>query len=379
MASNDFPEPGGEAAPFAGAPEILSGFLHILVAFDWGEAIDLTHAGRLLEPNAVDESNHGHASHLHGTLPCLIELNPLTVAIPALGNVKATSKASVFDFGAVSVALSIPFTLSAAALSGLAGQLTEPNQFMRSARAASEQLHGHLLPAIKKPEWSDLNEEYLVFQLMPGELGPAEPLLSDGAGKWLAGVTLLDPSPLSGETIAKALKEHLSYSPNDLFVPNQAAAVVVDRECEQTLEAIEFANAQLLKFRHVDYHLDKSLDSSQTFFRPSIWGRLPFWSNPARSLRALGELKVEATKLFERTGTDLKLLGDQYLAEVHRSVAGRFHLQGWEESIRRKLEMIEGIYHVLSDQADTYRSEFMEIVVIVLIVLELVVAAFTMH
>ena len=190
---------------------------------------------------------------------------------------------------------------------------------------------------------------------------------------------MLDPSPLSGATVAKALEEHIIYSPNDLFVPHQAAAVLVDQECEQTLEAIEFANVQLLKFRHVDYHLDDSLDSSQTFFRPSIWGRLPFWSSPARSLRALGELKVETTKLFERTGADLNLMGDHYLAEVHRSVANRFHLHGWEEGIRRKLEMIEGIYVVLSDQTDTYRSEFMEVVVIVLILLELVMAAYTMH
>jgi uncharacterized Rmd1/YagE family protein len=38
--------------------------------------------------------------------------------------------------------------------------------------------------------------------------------------------------------------------------------------------------------------------------------------------------------------------------------------------------VIEGIYQVLSDQASTYRSEVLEIVVVVLIVVEVLLALF---
>ncbi len=59
-------------------------------------------------------------------------------------------------------------------------------------------------------------------------------------------------------------------------------------------------------------------------------------------------LKVEATDLFERTGNVLKLVGDQYLARVYDLlVSVRFHLKEWEESIRRKLEVAEGVYQVV--------------------------------
>ncbi len=93
-------------------------------------------------------------------------------------------------------------------------------------------------------------------------------------------------------------------------------------------------------------------------------------------MRAVGELKAEANDLFERTGNVLKLVGDQYLARVYRQLATRFHLAEWEQSIQRKLEVIEGIYQVLSDQAATYRGEVLEIVVVILIVLEIVLALF---
>ena len=105
---------------------------------------------------------------------------------------------------------------------------------------------------------------------------------------------------------------------------------------------------------------------------PLVRSWLPLWRNHARALRALGELKLEANVLFERTGNVLKLVGDQYLARVYRLLAARFHLEEWEESIHRKLEVAEGAYQVVSDQASTNRTEVLEIVVIVLIFLEIV-------
>jgi uncharacterized Rmd1/YagE family protein len=55
-------------------------------------------------------------------------------------------------------------------------------------------------------------------------------------------------------------------------------------------------------------------------------------------------------------------------------LASRFHLEEWEQSIQRKLDVTEGVYQVISDQTDTYRAEFLEIVVVVLILLEVVLA-----
>jgi hypothetical protein len=152
--------------------------------------------------------------------------------------------------------------------------------------------------------------------------------------------------------------------------------VLMDSDCDETLQIIEFANLQLLEFRHIDNRLDDNLNAAYQWTHPVTRSWLPFWRTPNRPMRLLGELKVEANGLFERTGNVLKLVGDQYLARVYRLLGDRFHLERWEQSIQRKLEVIESIYQVLSDQAATYRTEVLEIVVIILITVEILLAVF---
>jgi hypothetical protein len=262
----------------------------------------------------------------------------------------------------------------------LAGWLAEPTAVVAAARSAVTALHQQLLPAIQDPSWQEtLSEEYFVFQLPPGPplLPPKARRAEDGErAAWLASLVRLENAPLSEEEIDEALRLHLSYSPEDLFVCDWAAAVLLDTDCEETLQVIEFANLQLLEFRHIDNRLDDSLAAAAHLLQPQPRSRLPLWRSYARPLRLLGELKVEATGLFERAGNALKLVGDQYLARVYRLVATRFHLETWEQNIQRKLEAAEGAYQVVSDQAASFRTEFLELVVIFLILLEVVLALF---
>jgi hypothetical protein len=195
---------------------------------------------------------------------------------------------------------------------------------------------------------------------------------------WLAGLVRLEPGRLSAEEVAEALRLHISYSPDDLFVPDWAAAALFDSDpdCNETLQVIEFANLQLLEYRNIDERLDANLAGAYRLVHEATRKRLRFWASYDRPLRVLGELKVEANDLFERTGNVLKLVGDQYLARVYGLLASRFHLREWEASIRRKLEVGEGVYQVISDQATAHRTEFLELIVIFLIVLEIVLAVF---
>jgi uncharacterized Rmd1/YagE family protein len=87
-------------------------------------------------------------------------------------------------------------------------------------------------------------------------------------------------------------------------------------------------------------------------------------------------LKVEANGLFERTGNVLKLVGDQYLARVYRLLATRFHLPEWEQSIRHSLDVAEGVYQVLSDLAANNRTTLLEVIVVILIFVEILLAVF---
>ena len=377
MHSSVLKEAPAEAVPSA-ADAILCGTLHIYVAFDWGEEIDLDHARRLVpaEVQALPRRRRTPSSFAYRPPPLRFALAPVPLTLPEVGVVAAPAEATVFDFAAVSLDLEVPFQLSQARLTQLAGWLAAPADLLQTARHSLDLLYQKLLPAIQDPQWSDdLSEEYFVIHLPPGEPRPAAQWLTEHAG-WLAGLLRLESGPLSADEIAEALRLRLQYRPDDLLITDWAAAVLIDSDCEETLQTIEFTNLQLLEFRHIDNRLDDNLKTAYGLIQRLTQSLLPFWRTHARRMRAVGELKAEANELFERTENVLKLVGDQYLARVYRQLASRFHLQDWEQSIQRKLEVIEGIYQVLSDQAATYRGELLEIIIVLLIIIEIGLALF---
>jgi hypothetical protein len=369
-------QPGGAGEPTS---DVHAGKLHVYVAFDWGEEVLLDRARSLVpaETHVLPRRRRTPSSIAYRPPPLRVRLPAREIALPELGPVRASAEATVFDFAAVSLAMHVPFFLPHASLVRLANGLAEPTELVRVARSLLQPLHHQLLPAIQSPSWQDdLSEEYFVFQLPPDDASLSPALALQSHASWLAGLVRLESGPLSSEEVAEALRLYIRYSPDDLFVADWAAAVLIDQDCDETLQTIEFANLQLLEFRHIDNRLDDSLAVAYRVIHALNQSWLPFWRSHGRSLRVLGELKVEANGLFERTENVLKLVGDQYLARVYRLMAGRFHLQEWEQSILRKLEVGEGVYQVVSDQTDTYRAEFLELIVVVLIVLEVLLALF---
>jgi hypothetical protein len=373
--------------------EPLAGRLHVFVAFDWGESINLNEASRLTESRGAKQlarRPRTPPSIAYRPPPLRFPLDVVRFPAPWPADLPAVvAEAALFDFGGVSLSLQVPFQRSAEELRSLAGNLLEQSvtegqtesPVLRAARQALAPLHERLLPSIEKPQWADqLWEEYFVFQFQPG----APFLPDDLLGRWrdwLAGLLRLEDEPLSSQEVSEALRLVLRYGQSDLFVPDWGAAVLLDRspDCDETLQAIEFANMQLLEYRHIDARLDDILGQADDLLRRAARSRLPFWRGNDQPLHHLGELKVEANGLFERTGNVLKLVGDQYLARVYRLLATRFHLPAWERNIQRKLEVLEGIYEVISHQSSAFRTEFLEIVVIVLIAIEVVLAFVRAH
>ncbi len=372
---------GASDGPVGGS---LAGGLHVYVAFDWGDEVDLEHAGRLAPAavRALARRSRTPSSFAYRPAPLRFALEPVPLGVPPMGEVRPdAAEATVFDFGAVSVALRIPFALSAERLTELAGSLADPGTsagVVAAARGAVTPLYRRLLPAIARPQWEPgLWEEYFVFTFPPGRPSAPDAVLREQA-HWLAGLVHLEDQRLSDEEVAEALRLSLSYGTDDLFVADWAAAVLFDDEpgCAETLQTVEFANLQLLEYRHIDDRLDRNLNLAYRFVRGAARSRWRMLRRQVAPLWVLGELKVEANGLFERTGNVLKLVGDMYLARVYRLLASRFHLREWERSIQRKLDVIGSVYGVISDQAAAYRSEFLEMVVIGLILLEVLLAIF---
>lgn len=350
----------------------LAGTLHVFVAFDWGDEIHFDRAISLIPPASFHElirRRRTPTSFHFQPPPIHLNLGSLPVPLPDHGEVSAEAGLTLFDFGAVSLNLKISLDSPRESWSRLAASLTDTTPILERARNLLRPIFETLQPAIDDFHWSEnLSEEYFVFQFSPEAMDSAD----DRA--WLAGMVHLECAALSADEMAEALRLQIRYGPGDLFVTDWSAAALFDRDCDETLQTVEFANLQLLEFRHIDGRLDQRLTEASRVIQPRSRFLLPFWRSHGRSLRQLGEMKVEANALFERTGNVLKLIGDSYLARVYRLVDTRFHLDTWESNIRRKLEVAEGVYQVAADQVSHFRTEFLELTVVILILVEIVLA-----
>jgi hypothetical protein len=354
---------------------IVDGVLHAHVAYDWGEEVDLNRAATLApaESQGLARRPRTPPSIGYQVAPLRFRLPQTHLELPNCPPVTGDVEVTVFDFGAVSVRIGVPIHHTVDDLRRLAGDPGAANCVIRAARAAAEPLFEKLKPAINAAAWRDFSEEYFVFQLDPATVVAPERLLAESAD-WLAALVRMESTELSRDEVAEALKQRISYTPHDLVAVDWAAAVVVDRDCEETLQTIEFANVQLLEFRYIDRRLDDALARAYRLIHESLKSKLPFFRTNAKPLRALGDIKIETDMLLERAGNALKLVGDQYVARVYGMLGARFHLDAWSGSIQHSLEVVEGVYQILEDQASHVRLEVMELVVIGLITFEIVLS-----
>lgn len=355
---------------------VVTGKLHCVVAFDWCQEIDLDQAARLVPGESTDlpRRRRTPSTIAYRSPPLRFNLAPVRLNLPHLNDCQADVEAIVFDFGAMNIALRIPFSLPMQAMPSLAASLAEPEWLVKLARSCGEPLFQKLQPALKDPQWSKLVEEYFIFQFDPVEpLEPTADLVQSGPD-WMAALLLLDDGPLSREEVEEALRHRISYRPSDIIFVEWAAAIVIDRDCDEILHTIEFANLQLLEFRYIDQKVGSALLESQRLIESAARSRLPLWRNNGRALRVLNEMRVDTLGTFERASDALQLVGDQYLSRVFRMLASRFHLNQWAENIRHSLDVTEGVHQTLSSQVATYRLELLEIIVVVLILTEIILA-----
>ncbi len=356
--------------------EPLDATIHLSFAFDIGFEIDLERARTLLPAGAglLPRRRRTPESIQYRPAPLRTAIDATGLALPGAtmeGMPPPRADLTVFDFGAIAVAAQFPVRMTAAELSQVAARLSDMAPLSAAARRIVEPWIERIRPAVYGFEVSDLAEEYIIFQLNDVRTGWREEQAA-----WIAGLVRLDAGPLSRDEIAEATRLSLSYTPDDLVTLDWAAGFVADRDCADTLQVIEFANVQLLEFRHIDDRLDDRLEAAYRLIRPPARGRWPLatWRPHNAAMRSVRELEIEATSLFERADNNLKLIGDQYLARVFELASTRFHLRGWEQNIRRKLDTVGDVFDLLIHQAGSTRTEVLEIIVILLIATEIILA-----
>jgi hypothetical protein len=358
--------------------EILKGKVIALFAFDIGFEVALDKLSGLPSSAPVQPLSPKKQTPVFPRLakpPRVVhlgEIKPVSILSEA-GQVQVT----VFDFGAASLAYQwpLPADLPIGDLKKLSRTLYDIN-LEPSARKRIEEFMEEIRPAITRPELSPLVEDYYLFIIENFERPlTAAALLSDESAL-IAQVLRFETDTLSRQQQDEALNHKLSYYENDLVVIDWNAALIYDRDFHDTAYVLEFLNVELLEARYIDNQLDRRIGDYQGIsLKQGDW-LLPLRTPYRKAIQALAELRLESLLLTERVDNALNLIGDLYLARVHAAAAERLYLRAWQSSISRKLDIIASLYQLLTDRVRTVQSQTLELVIIILIFAEILMAIF---
>ncbi len=156
-----------------------------------------------------------------------------------------------------------------------------------------------------------------------------------------------------------------------------SALVVEPSGSRDVADMLEFASTHLTEFRYFDELLDERLDKLYESIERRRVGSILRRDFESIS-REAGSLYIEFSKFVERVENSLKFVGDFYLATVFRAAVTRFNMHEWEENVTRKMNALARVSELLKNEVDVRRSHWLEVIVILLILFEIVSAIWKM-
>jgi len=373
--SPSLPYPTNPQDPSGDASRVLRGSCHLLFVYDIGQGIDLTRCAKDFSA-WTQERRLRHTHHA----PDWFQFQPPPLHVVQDTDSLAVGKWStrpavevmLYDFGAVSVSYELPFAGTLEEWIELGCVLFESETLDRDGERRVRDLSTLLGSLVQKPGFASVSEDYALFVFGDLGEGESEPELLARHGADLARLLRSERSALSEQERSDALSNRVSFGERDLAIIDWNGALLFDDEPEDVRSVLEFANVQLLELRFLDRQLDLALDRAFETLGRRDWRHLLTPASFERDLERVSAMQVDAAILFERVGNALKLWNDQYLARVYRQASQRLRLAEWNTSLLRKLETLEGIYQKIQDRADARRMEFLEWIIIALILVSIV-------
>ena len=182
--------------------------------------------------------------------------------------------------------------------------------------------------------------------------------------------------PLSGSARQDLLRQRFSYYVDDLVVLTWDRAFIYEPSGDSdVMDVLEVANAQLLEMRYYDELLDDELPRMYDLVAKARSARTLLASRRFADLaRRLHTLVAEVTELTERVDNALQVTEDVYLARIYAAALELFRVPSVNAAVDRKLAIIRDTYTALYDESSASRTELMELLIVILIIAEIVIA-----
>lgn len=342
--------------------------------FDVADEVRLAEAKAILERTSRRMQFVSTASRVRMTQP------PLEVHVAARptgveGLPACESFVRIYDLGAIAVTFEIPLPTPAGPeeLITFAARLFDAEASLTAAaRPIVDEILSAIASACTNAKVSDVAEEYAIFLVEGWE----PPLMADELARELDVARLL-----LGETgkITEAERQHVirqsfSYQPDEVVVLDWNSALIVDpRGARDVADVLELASMQLLELRAYDHLVGRSLarlyvelgSRREDGFRVKKYSKLS---------REVMRLFVDLTELTERFDNSLHIIGDTWLARIHRAAVQEFDIPRWRSQLEGKLGVLHQINMLLVDQINARNTVRLEGAIVALIVLEIFLA-----
>jgi hypothetical protein len=359
------------------APAPLRGSVLVLIQFDVCEEIRLDELRKIFGARTAEASfKHQAPGYVRYQRPPVEErLEPLILE----SGERLEGQIKYYDYGVVSLVFELPFSGGWDTLVELSCRWTSDTNFEKLASRVVKQKLEHAAPALVKPyasqeggsEW--LQEDYFIFHVREIDGAPSANDLLSVQGDKIAQVVRGEMSMLSDGERQEILQSRISYYPNDLAVIGWNAAFIYDTDAgaETAIQLLQYANSQLLEFRHYDELLTKELENVYDFLDAGgtgLWGR---WRT-ARAASKLHTVLLDVNELTERADNAIKFLSDMFSARLYKLCAQKVGVPDYKDLVKEKLQTAEDLYRFMVEQFNQSRAFVLELMVVVILIIELV-------
>jgi hypothetical protein len=350
----------------------LCGSVLVLIQFDVCEEIRLDQLRQILGARTADASfKHLAPGYVRYQRPPVEEvLEPLVLE----SGERLQGDIKYFDYGVVSVVFELPFSGDWDKLVQLSSRWVWDTNFESLATRIVKQKLERAAPALVKPytaEW--LQEDYFIFHLREIAGSPSATDLLASQGVCISQVVRGETQPLSDGERQEILQSRISYYPNDLAVIGWNAAFIYDNPvgAETAIQLLQYANSQLLEFRHYDELLTKQLEGVYDFLDRGGRGLWSRWRT-AKAASKLHTVLLDVSELTERADNAIKFLSDMFSARLYKLAALKVGVPDYKDLVQQKLQTAEELYRFMVDEFNQSRAFVLELMVVVILIIELV-------
>lgn len=351
----------------------ISGSLAILLLYDICDEIRLDQLRRILGVPAP-----GREPTFRQPTPEYVQFaNP--PVIDSLKHVSLTDgerfsgRVAYYDYGVVSLKLDLPFAGSWGQVIELAARWINAPELERTAADLLAGCLQRAAPALVNPYQERLTEDYFIIHLqeIAGLGGRSVSHLIEHCSDHIAQIVRGEVVKLSAAERAEVLESRLSYSDTDLLVVGWNAALIFDtgEGAVPTVQLLEYANTQLLEFRHYDAVLTRLLSEVYRSLDKGT-GILARW-RLGREAARLKTIQLDVRELTERVDNSIKFLSDMFAARLYRMAARKIGVPDYRTLVEQKLESAGELYAFMMDRFHQGRAFALELMVVIILVIEL--------